>query len=192
MRNVILLALCLFGFALLSAQATTEVVPDSLANIGQLAANHHVPVKKLIQELNLPMGTAYTTMPKDVHLSHEQVQAAIQNFQDHRMNFGGILTLLGMSVVFAALAITATILSQFHRFNRENKPVKPVQKEVVKPMRGDDAYVAAMVALYMHNQEIRERNKLLLTWRRAPVSMWKASAIVEMPNREYYERGGRA
>jgi Na+-transporting methylmalonyl-CoA/oxaloacetate decarboxylase gamma subunit len=161
---------------------------DSTSTLVQIADYKHVPIKKLIEFLGLPMTTPYGVTPKQVDRTLEQALAAVDKIHGARLSFGGLLTALGMSVVFLALAFMAFVLGQLRRLNRERP--KPTSAEPRKAIRQDDAAVAAMTALYLHVQEVREHNRMLLTWRRAPVSMWKASLLVEMPNRQYYEKRG--
>jgi hypothetical protein len=39
----------------------------------------------------------------------------------------------------------------------------------------DYALAAVVAAIFLHEEEVEEENKLLLTWKRASTNMWKAS-----------------
>lgn len=168
---------------------TGPVTIDSTTTLIAIADAKHVPIKKLLETLHLPMTTSYGATPKDLHLTLGDVLAAVERIHATRLDFGGNLTLLGMSVTFTALALVAVILLQLPRLSRKPKK-QPTPAKMPPKVHGDDAAVAALLALHIHIQETQERNKLLLTWRRAPISMWKAATIVEMPNRDYYEKRG--
>jgi hypothetical protein len=57
-------------------------------------------------------------------------------------------------------------------------------KLVSKPGDLDRNLIAAAItALHLYKQGIEERRRLLLTFKRTPTNQWRASAILNMPNR---------
>ena len=121
------------------------------------------------------------------------MEKAQKDYDDNLVPFYTGVVIVGMSIVFVSLMLTGLIISQLK--NLGNKPKKKVNKASVKTSAGtvtgpvdhlsSNAVVAAITAIYLHEMDVEEQNKMLLTWKRAPLSMWKASSI--MPNNEYYQ-----
>jgi len=169
-----------------------------------------VPIKKLLEYLNLPIQdkTNYTKTLIDLKIKPSLIIEKVKFFDTKKMELGAILTILGMLVVFAALAITALVLTQMIHLNKMGKssghghsqPVTtasvqtPVGK--IKAPRPEDlssaAIVAVITAIHLRTQELEEENKLMLTWKRANVSMWQASGKVQFPNSKFQQNKCRS
>jgi len=47
--------------------------------------------------------------------------------------------------------------------------------------------IAALIAtIFLHEQSLEEKRKIALTFKRTPTNQWRASAMLNMPNREMY------
>jgi len=171
---------------------------------------NHIPIKKLLEYLNLPIQdkSNYNKTLLDLNIKPSLIIEKVKYFDTKKMELGAILTILGMLVVFIALAITALVLTQMVHVNKtgkssghgHSKPAAPssVQTPVgkIKAPRPEDlssaAIVAVITAIHLRMQELEEENKLMLTWRRTAVSMWHASGKVQFPNSKFYQNKSRS
>ncbi len=98
-----------------------------------------------------------------------------------------------MAIVFISLVITAIIISLLQHLTIENKPKKPSKKKKKNDYKrsfetmqvNSNAIVAAITTVYLHELEVEQQNNMMLTWKRAPLSLWKVSRI--LPNQEFYK-----
>ncbi|HPM02417.1 MAG TPA: OadG family protein [Candidatus Cloacimonadota bacterium] len=169
-----------------------------------------IPIKKLLEYLNLPIQdkSNYTKTLFDLKIKPSLIIEKVDYFATKKMELGAILTILGMLVVFSALAITAIVLTQMIHLGKFGKPsghghsktVSPasVQTPVgkIKAPRPEDlssaAIVAVITAIHLRTQELEEENKLMLTWKRANISMWQASGKVQFPNSKFQQNKCRS
>jgi len=95
---------------------------------------------------------------------------------------------VGMLVVFISLILIGFIINQLRHLNpqsRTRKEAEPNGKAAEpEPDVSTNAIIAVITALHMHVREAEEQRKLMLTWCRAPMSMWRAGKVA-MPNREF-------
>lgn len=163
------------------------------SNLLELSAKTNIPVKKYLQYLELPADTDLHTTLAELKVGAKDLEKAQKDYDENLIPFYSGVVIVGMSIVFVSLMLTGLIISQLK--NLGNKPKKKVKKASVKTSAGtvtgpvdhlsSNAVVAAITAIYLHEMDVEEQNKMLLTWKRAPLSMWKASSI--MPNNEYYQ-----
>ena len=68
------------------------------------------------------------------------------------------------------------------------KSVKSSIGKITAPVDhiSSNAIVAVITAMYLHEAEVEEQNRLHLTWSRSQLSLWRASNVFE--NR-YNEKG---
>jgi Na+-transporting methylmalonyl-CoA/oxaloacetate decarboxylase gamma subunit len=121
------------------------------------------------------------------------VDSLITEFNDNSVPYGFSLTLVGMTITFAALFITSFVVSRLQIVNRKPKDeveeapaetdpkIQPVAK---KKIQDRNEVAAAIMALHMYETGIKERRKMMLTFKRTPTNQWRASQVLEMPNRE--------
>jgi len=175
------------------AKQTVEYGFNELNTVSQIAHILDIPIKKLRSLLG-------NDDPLDNSWDHQSIQALgikpqtvreiEADFLDDIVLFGLSVTLVGMLVVFSALLITSLIISQLVHLSREKKRDKTIvldsQKEVKKAPKdlSSSVIVAAVTALHLHDMELEEKRKMVLTFRRTPANQWRASAILSMPNRE--------
>jgi len=98
-----------------------------------------------------------------------------------------------MLIVFASLLIIGFIIDRMKSLKNLDKKKKaslPVRAKItavngVKPSSND--IIAAITTVYLHELEAEEQRKLMLTWKRASLSLWNASAKINMPNRVFFK-----
>jgi Na+-transporting methylmalonyl-CoA/oxaloacetate decarboxylase gamma subunit len=164
-----------------------------LSTLLELAKQKQLPVKKLRQFAGIDSADKrfddYSLQA--LGMEPEQLVAFEKEFTDNRFGYGLNIMLMGVLIVFSALAITALVVSQLRRLNPKPKQldsaivVTPKGKVVAKPKdMNADIIAAAIAALYLYKHDIEERRRLMLTFRRARIDQWRDSAILNMPNRD--------
>ncbi len=165
--------------------------------VREIAKLLHIPVKKLMGYLQLnPQDKEKSNATlEDLQIKPSNVILMSIEFKKDLPKFGTILTVLGMSVVFFSLILTALIISQLVHFGKSKKHGHKESHSVqttlgtVSTQKKEDlnstAIVAVISAIHIRMHELEEENKLMLTWRRANVSMWQASGKVQFPNLKY-------
>lgn len=164
-----------------------------LSTLGDLAHLKQLPVKKLRQFA----GIAGSDKSRDGYSlqalgkTPAEFQAYLTAFGKTQMRFGLNITLVGVLIVFAALALVALIIGQLRHLNRppkaKDRTLVVTTSGKVKQQPADlnaDVIAAAITALHLYRQGIEERRRLLLTFRRARIDQWRDSALLNMPNRD--------
>ncbi len=126
----------------------------------------------------------------DLKVTPERFKEVYQKFIDERYEFGGNITIVGISVVFVSLLVICLLIGLFEHIGKERKP-KTKSKTVatsVGNVTGDaesmssNSIVAVIIALHKYRTEIEERRKIMLTFKRTPVSLWGSHNKGDMPN----------
>lgn len=155
-----------------------------------------IPFKKMAEFLEIDpqdnLNRARTI--RDLGKETLEIVALEKRFHDQILDFSSTLTVLGMSVVFISLILTSLLISQLVHLGKhkktESKPVSistsvgTVSTEKVENL-SSDAIVAVIAAIHKLKMETAKENKIILTWRRANISMWQASGKVKMPNNQF-------
>ncbi|MCD4652209.1 MAG: OadG family protein [Candidatus Cloacimonetes bacterium] len=171
---------------------------DETTSLIDIAEKTGIPVKSLIKNLDLDKEywasrndrSFLIKTPTDFGKTKIDVQQAIELFAENNVSFITGITIIGMLVVFVSLIAIGIIIQQLKHLNRKKKPEKVTvttsvgKITVPEPDVSTNAIVAVITALHIHVKEVRDKKKLLLTWNRGPVSMWKASNHVHLLNRE--------
>jgi len=183
---LIMLTLCI-GIAC----AAVSFPPET--SLWELSQKTEIPVKKYILYLELSDNVDINASLETLKITDKDIEKAQTAYKENLIPFYSGVVMVGMAIVFASLIITGLVIAQLKRIS--NKPKKKVKTATVKTSAGkvtgpadhlsSNAVVAAITAIYLHELEVEEQNKMLLTWKRAPLSMWKASNI--MPNNEYFQ-----
>lgn len=176
--------------------ATTEVKLDLKPNttFKQISAQTHIPVNKL-SDLLEGKYSKETTLAKS-GLEKVDIENAVKKYSETKNRYFGAIVIVGMLIVFMGLVLTGFVISLLKHLNRMDKPKenmttngkKPIIKKIT-PIKGNlsnDSIVAVVTAIYLHELEVDEKNKINLTWKRAPLSMWKSSSVVNLPNRNFF------
>jgi hypothetical protein len=158
--------------------------------------------------------TGYDKPLAEFGISPQQVNRAIARYEAGESDFLWSITATGMIIVFIALIITGLVvalLEYFHRLDiqqrlrrksmAESEPVREAASEVKRRRRqaslraaskkipaddGLDAPTVAAIAaaIRLHESSLEEANRILATWTKASVSVWKTSR--RMPNLRYF------
>lgn len=182
MKRIIICAFLLFSIACFAVNKVDYTPQKSLLEISR---ESEIPVKKWIQYLELPQNTNAETTLSQLKLSQKKLDKAFDLYLENEKTFYAGVVVVGMLIVFTSLIITGMLISQLEHFSKKKSKKKTVKTSVGKvtgPAEhiSSSAIVAAITAVYLHEIEVEEQNKLLLTWKRAPLSVWKTAKL--MPN----------
>lgn len=169
-----------------------------LSTLSELAAIKSVPVKKLRAWAGLSSSDKRfdNNSLQALGKTQAELEEFVGKFRSEMLNYGLTITVFGVLVVFFALSITALVISQLKRLNKE--PKKKQEQVIVADKQGKvishpqdlnmDIIAAAITALHMHKQNIEDRRRLLLTFRRQRADQWHSSAVLSMPNLRFLRK----
>ena len=163
---------------------------DDYTTIEKVCLLKNIPFKKMAEYLEIdPQEVSNRTKTlKDLGVNAQKINELEKRFDDNILDFSSTLTVLGMSVVFISLILTSLLISQLVHLNKKKETkvatTSPIGKISTKNIEdlSSDAVIAVIAAIHKHKIDTDEQNRIMLTWRRANVSMWQASGKVEMPN----------
>lgn len=176
------------------AKQTVEFGFNELSTITEIAHSLNIPPKKLRSLLGNedPLDNSWDNQSiQALGIKPETVLEVKKAFSKDIVLYGLSVTIVGMLVVFSALLITSIIISQLVHLSREGKGNKTLELDSNKNLKkapkdlSRNVIVAAITALYLHDLELEEKRKMVLTFRRTPANQWRASGILSMPNREF-------
>jgi Na+-transporting methylmalonyl-CoA/oxaloacetate decarboxylase gamma subunit len=189
-----LIMLATFAFCFASEQVNLEINPNM--TLRQISDETHIPVNKIIHLLDGDYSEE-TTVAK-TGLTNDEINKAIKRYDSIKTHYYWSIVAVGMVIVFIALIITGFVIGLLKHFNKvdsatEKKTVAKRSKTKIKkitPIEGNlsnDAVVAVVTAIYLHELEVEEKNKINLTWKRQRLSMWKSSNMTNLPNSSFYK-----
>ncbi len=189
---IIMLALFAFGFA--SEQINLEIKPNM--TLQQISNETHIPVKKIINLLDGDYSKETTVV--ETGLTNDAIEKAIEKYNSIKIHYYWSIVAVGMVIVFLSLILIGFIIGLLEHLNiidkvKEKKADAKKSKTKIKkitPIDGNlsnDAIVAVVTAIYLHELEVEEKNKMNLTWKRQPLSMWRSSNIANLPNSSFYK-----
>lgn len=155
----------------------------------QAAGKIKIPVKKLIEITGLDSGTNINQTLAELDLTEEEILKAENEFRKTRNYYYLGIVIIGMLIVFLSLALVGWVINQLkflQGFSKEKKIAVQTSlgKIISTPEHlSRDAIIAVISTVYLHELEAREQNKLLLTWKRSSLSLWRAAGKINMPNR---------
>lgn len=167
-----------------------------LSTLEEVAAALKMPVKKIKQEIGLdkpnsPKWDSYSL--QSLNLTPEDIKKIHREFEEKSLNFGLNVTLVGMLTVFTALLITSIIIGQLNHLNRPAKEKKADMKitpggkvRSASATLNHNVIAALVTTIFLYEQSLEEKRKIALTFKRTPTNQWRASAMLNMPNREMY------
>lgn len=167
---------------------------NELSTLSETAAFKKIPIKKLREMLGFDPLSAErdNSSLQALDTTPERIQEISRVFDDHKLQYGVSVTIVGMLIVFSALLITSMIISQLHQLNAKPNTadtrivISPAGKLLNKPKGlNSNVIAAAVTALHLYKLSIEERRKLVLTFKRTPTNQWRASSVTSMPNREF-------
>lgn len=163
-----------------------------LSTLSEVAELKRLPIKKLRQHLGLdPLSRSRDRLSlQALETDPEAVVEFAREFNADRLSYGFSVTGVGMLVVFSALLLTSIIISQLKRVNHKADAKDQTivighnGKVISRPKdMNQNLIAAAITALHLYKHGIEERRRLLLTFRRTPTNQWRASGMLDMPNR---------
>ncbi len=186
------LTVLLMLFITISCLAVNRVEYKGDKTLLDISKESEIPVKKWIQYLEISNETPSSITLNELKLNQKKMDIAFDEYVEHQTSFYAGVVIVGMLIVFASLIITGLIISQLEHFSKKKpkqgkmKTVKTSAGKVTGPVEhlSSNAIVAAITAIYLHELEVEEQNKLLLTWKRAPLSVWKTAKF--MPNNSFF------
>jgi Na+-transporting methylmalonyl-CoA/oxaloacetate decarboxylase gamma subunit len=178
-----------------------ELIYQSSWTLKEFAEANQVPPRKISTTLGEEFDTRDSTTLSELGITRRDAKEAFEEYRKEELSFLRNIAEIGMLIVFLSLIIVAVLiglLRHLHIFERKGNSRKP-EKRSVRSMVGtisssgdmsDYALAAVVAAIFLHEEEVEEENRLLLTWKRASTNMWKASR--SMPNDTFFNaRGGR-
>ncbi len=189
-KNMIIIFLLVSLFCVAQEKKQENFSEKTLFGLSQ---ETKIPIKKLKTLLEIDAAKPPETKLYELEISSTQVQRAIIKYNStKRVYFWGIV-LAGMIIVFTSLALVGFIINQLKNLHFLDKLSKkrfvniPHAKiSADKPNLSRNDIVAVITAIYLHELEAEEQSRLLLTWKRTPISMWKAATKFNMPNRLFF------
>jgi Na+-transporting methylmalonyl-CoA/oxaloacetate decarboxylase gamma subunit len=195
MKKLNLILLLILPLLLLAADNVADK-NNSLSvrmDLKETALHLDIPVKQLKIYLELDPNTDPGLTLEELHISKRAVNKALQNYNNSKQSFYTSIIIIGMLIVFASLIIVGLIIDRMkllrHLEKKQRKPSASLANFTAqgsnKPSQND--VIAAITTIYLHELEAEEENKLLLTWKRASISLWNAAGKLNMPNRIFFK-----
>lgn len=195
MKKIMMIVL-LLGFSL--CFATEDIQVDTEATFRELSYQSAIPLKKLMHLLPHEVQAEQVIADSDVSVA--EIELAIKEFKKIEHGYNWSIVLIGMVIVFLSLILTGFLIGLLQQMNkwedfkeRKAKASGNVKKPKLKKITSidgnlsNDVIVAVISAIYLHELEVEERNKLNLTWKRAPLSMWRSANKVSFPNKTFFK-----
>jgi Na+-transporting methylmalonyl-CoA/oxaloacetate decarboxylase gamma subunit len=164
---------------------------DDTTTLQQLSSEIQIPVKKLKECLGLENQIQNHATLQELKIGKKEVAEAINEYNEKRLGYYWSIVILGMAIVFLSLVITAFCINLLQHVTSTTgkKKKSPKKKTSLNRTIGNmqvssNAIVAAITTIYLHEMEVEEQNNMMLTWKRAPLSLWKVSRI--LPNQEFH------
>ncbi|MFO7895744.1 MAG: OadG family protein [Candidatus Cloacimonadales bacterium] len=195
MKKIILIVMLI---SLSLCYASEEISIDTEATFREVSFQHDVPLKKLEHLLQEELEAEQIVSESEITVA--EIRAAIKKFRKIENSYNWSIVLIGMVVVFLSLILVGFLIGLLQHLNkwedRKERQAKAKdnskQRKIKKITAADgnlsnDAIVAVVSAIYLHELEVEERNKLNLTWKRAPLSMWRSANKVSFPNKTFFK-----
>lgn len=180
-RNVVLLiliALC----SLLALSAQEEISQNT--TLREFSEKSCIPVRKVIEYLQLPDDTCIDKSLAELNCSSQDLQDVAKRYDQNKFTYQWAIVIVGMGTVFASLILVAVVIGQLRHLDkkkRKSKPQIPAPSSVnLETDQENDIVAAITTTLYLYELELEESNRLMLTWKRTPLSMWKAAKYIPM------------
>lgn len=202
MKRVLFLCLlsCLIssaGFAV--GEREQDFLYQSSWTLQEFAHANQVPLRKITAALGKDPDTQASSTLAELGLTKADVKEALGEYRKGELGFVQNITEIGMLIVFVSLIIVAVLiglLRHLHIFENKGKTTRSAKRSVRSIMgmissSGDMSHyalAAVVAAIFLHEEEVEAENKLLLTWKRASINMWKASK--SMPNDTFFNAQG--
>ena len=185
------------GFAV--GEREQENLYQSSWTLREFAESNQVPLRKITADLGKDLDTQASSTLAELGVTKADAKKALAEYRKGELSFVRNIAETGMLIVFASLIVVAVLiglLRHLHIFDKKrNTPGqgKSSVRSIVGTISSSGdmsnyALAAVVAAIFLHEEEVEEENKLLLTWKRASTNMWKASK--SMPNDTFYNAQG--
>lgn len=181
MKKILFLLIIVFAVTCFAEEQKFNFPPGT--TLLEISAQTNIPVKKITQYLKLDDQTKYNVSMQELGISNENLDKAIAEYHKNKTSFYTGIIFVGMGIVFVSLFITGLIINSLqHIGSPKKKKISVVQTSAGKVSTSKDhissnGVVAAITAMFLHDAE--EKDKINLTWKRQPISMWRAAGMVE-------------
>lgn len=166
----------------------------------EFAQANQVPLRKIAAALGKDLDTEASSTLAELGLTKVDTKKALVEYRKGELGFVRNIAETGMLIVFISLIVVAVLiglLRHLHIFEKKgNTPGRGESsvRSIVGTISSsgdmsDYALAAVVAAMFLHEEEVDEENRLLLTWKRASTNMWKASR--SMPNDTFFNSQGR-
>lgn len=191
---ILIVSFLLYGCESTLKNETTNISVDM--SLLDFSAQMDIPLKKMNSYFLFESDIDRSLSFEELDISLSKIKEIVNIYNDEKNSYLWSIVLTGMSIVFISLSVIALIISMFKHIHLiEKLKYKKIVKRktqikqitATKGITTQGTIAAVTAAIFLHEQSIEEDFKLLLNWRRAKVSNWKASCT--MPNTEYYHKG---
>jgi len=193
MKRIIVLLLIIYATACFAETDCDNYDFPPETTLIQVTQQTNIPFKKLLEFLDLDFSTPSKSTLQEVNISSEEIVTALKKYTNCKNSFFGGIVWVGMSIVFISLILVGLCIACLQYMNRKKKPktIQTSKGKVTAPAEhtNSNAIIAAITAIYLHEAEVEEKNRLLLTWKRSRLSMWSAANMVE--NKAFDNKRGR-
>jgi hypothetical protein len=178
-----------------------EFLYESSWTLQEFAEANQVPPRRISAALGEDFDTQAATRLSLLGVTRRDAKKALGEYRSEELGFVRNIAEIGMLIVFASLILVAVLISMLrhlHIFEKKGNGGEPKRRSVRSIVgtisssgdMSDYALAAVVAAIFLHEEEVEEENKLLLTWKRASTNLWKASR--SMPNDAFFNaQGGR-
>jgi hypothetical protein len=178
----------------------SEFLYQSSWTLLEFAEANRVPPRKISMALGAEFATEGLQSLSALGITRRDAKKAVEEYRSGELGFVRNIAEVGMLIVFVSLVVVAVLiglLRHLHIFERKGNGPEPETRSV-RSIAGtirssgdmsDFALAAVVAAIFLHEEEVEEENKLLLTWKRAATNLWKASK--SMPNDTFFNSQGR-
>ena len=196
MKKGILLLLIILPVLILTAESDILSLISVKNSLAETAFQLEIPVKQLKIYLKLDPVTDPNLTLEELHVSKNSVRQALAAYNKSQHSFYTGIVIVGMLIVFVSLLIVGLIIQRMKSLEYfDKKKEKTLSKSRVTAVRGvqtsQNDIIAAITTVYLHELEAEEQSRLLLTWKRASLSLWNAAAKFNMPNRVFFNNTRR-
>jgi hypothetical protein len=189
--------ICFAGYAV--GEREQDFLFRSSWTLREFAEANQVPLRKIAAALGKDVDTEASSTLAELGLTEADAKEALLEYRKGELGFVRNIVEIGMLIVFGSLIVVAVLiglLRHLHIFEKKGSKPGPGEKSVRSIVgtisssgdMSDYALAAVVAAIFLHEEEVEEENKLLLTWKRASTNMWKATR--SMPNDTFFNAQG--
>jgi len=180
-KRMVILLLLMISASIILAQV--RGIQENMT-IREISKATNIPVRKIIEYLNLPPDTQIDKTAAELNCTKNDLFRSIAKYQNTKKKYYFGIVLVGMGTVFISLILVALIIGQLKYLDKKKRKkvisIPTYSTTGLDTSEEDDIVAAIVTSIYLYELEVEENNRLMLTWKRAPISMWKASRLVPM------------